>query len=85
MVPGTRYPRRSLAALRCPVCVSLLWVPFIMRGGNFLYRKALVPNDPSYGDLWGLNNTGQAGGTADVDIDAPEAWDITTGGFTSVI
>ncbi|MCP4279778.1 MAG: S8 family serine peptidase, partial [Alteromonas sp.] len=52
---------------------------------NFLYRKALVPNDPSYGDLWGLNNTGQAGGTADVDIDAPEAWDITTGDSDVVI
>ncbi|WP_159581863.1 S8 family serine peptidase [Alteromonas sp. KUL106] len=52
---------------------------------NFLYRKALVVNDPSYGDLWGLNNTGQAGGTDDVDIDAPEAWDITTGDSDVVI
>ena len=52
---------------------------------NYLYRKSLVPNDPSYGDLWGLNNTGQAGGTEDVDIDAPEAWDITTGDSDIVI
>lgn len=52
---------------------------------NYLYRKALVTNDPSYGDLWGLNNTGQAGGTEDVDIDAPEAWDITTGDSDVVI
>lgn len=52
---------------------------------NYLYRKALIPNDPSYGDLWGLNNTGQAGGTDDVDIDAPEAWDITTGDSDVVI
>lgn len=52
---------------------------------NYLYRKSLVPNDPSYGDLWGLNNTGQAGGTEDVDIDAPEAWDITTGDSDVVI
>ncbi len=29
--------------------------------------------------LWGLNNTGQDGGTPDADIDAPEAWSITTG------
>lgn len=36
------------------------------------------PNDPNYlsGVLWGLNNTGQDGGTADADIDAPEGWDI---------
>lgn len=52
---------------------------------NYLYRKALIPNDPSLGDLWGLNNTGQAGGTNDVDIDAPEAWDITTGDRDVVI
>lgn len=29
--------------------------------------------------LWGMNNEGQTGGTADADIDAPEAWNIQTG------
>jgi hypothetical protein len=28
---------------------------------------------------FGLNNTGQTGGVADADIDAPEAWDISIG------
>ena len=37
------------------------------------------PNDPDFGELWGLHNEGQTGGTTDADIDAPEAWDITTG------
>ncbi len=38
------------------------------------------PNDPKFtdGTLWGLNNTGQNGGTADADIDAPEGWDHLT-------
>jgi subtilisin family serine protease len=36
-------------------------------------------DDPSFGSQWGLNNTGQSGGTPDADIDAPEAWDVTTG------
>ena len=40
---------------------------------------ATVPNDPNFEELWGLNNTGQTGGTPDADIDAPEAWDIQTG------
>jgi subtilisin family serine protease len=40
---------------------------------------ANVPNDPNFNNLWGLNNTGQTGGKADADIDAPEAWDIQTG------
>lgn len=45
---------------------------------------ALVPNDPSIGNCWGLNNTGQFGGTPDADIDAYEAWDIFTG-FGNII
>jgi serine protease len=36
------------------------------------------PNDLD-SKLWGLNNTGQDGGKADADIDAPEAWTIHTG------
>jgi len=35
--------------------------------------------DDLHNKLWGLNNTGQTGGTSDVDIDAPEAWTLTTG------
>lgn len=34
-----------------------------------------APNDPRFEELWGLHNTGQTGGTADIDIDAPEAWE----------
>ncbi len=37
-----------------------------------------IPNDPNFNQLWGLNNTGQNGGKADADIDAPEAWVRTT-------
>lgn len=39
----------------------------------------VIPNDTRFTDLWGLDNTGQTGGTNDADIDAPEAWEITTG------
>ena len=41
---------------------------------NYLYEALATPNDPSYGQMYGLNNTGQTGGTADADIDAPEGW-----------
>jgi thermitase len=48
----------------------------------------VVPSDPSFGLQWGLNNVGQVydgrSGTEDADIDAPEAWGITTGS-TAVI
>ena len=46
---------------------------------NYVIELALSPDDPQLGSLWGLNNTGQTGGTIDADIDAPEAWNITTG------
>ena len=35
-----------------------------------------TPNDPRFRELYGLNNTGQTGGVADADIDAPEGWDV---------
>ena len=44
-----------------------------------------TPNDPQFGVLWGLHNTGQAGGTPGADIDAPEAWNITTGSSAVVV
>ncbi|WP_017716773.1 S8 family serine peptidase, partial [Kamptonema formosum] len=47
--------------------------------------QATSPNDPGYPQLWGLNNTGQSGGTPDADIDAPEAWDIQKGNPNLVI
>jgi thermitase len=34
-----------------------------------ILRATTVPNDPRFGELWGLNNSG------DADIDAPEGWD----------
>ena len=52
---------------------------------NWIYRPTAVPNDPRFGELWGLNNTGQSGGTPDADIDAPEAWNTTTGSASVVV
>jgi len=55
---------------------------------NQTYHLAATPNDEFFSLLWGLDNTGQTyssnppttlSGTADADIDAPEAWEVTTG------
>jgi thermitase len=43
---------------------------------NFVLHALATPNDPMYTQEYGLNNTGQTGGTADADIDAPEGWDL---------
>ncbi len=47
---------------------------------NLIYHVQLTPNDPLFSpNAWHLYNYGQSGGLVDADIDAPEAWDITTG------
>lgn len=47
---------------------------------DYRVRALVMPNDPQFtdGSLWALHNTGQNGGVADADIDAPEAWNIRT-------
>src|SRR6266567_7960763 len=46
---------------------------------NFIVQALVVPNDPQLGLLWGLDNG------SDADIDAPEAWGITTGSSNVVV
>jgi hypothetical protein len=63
-----------------------------LRGGDDLVAETLealnavttFPNDTRFNEQWALHNTGQTGGVPDADIDAPEAWDFTTGGLTSL-
>ncbi|MBI1871608.1 MAG: S8 family serine peptidase [Chlamydiae bacterium] len=52
---------------------------------DYIVQTMAIPNDPSFSSLYGLNNTGQTGGTVDADIDAPEAWDITKGSTSVVV
>jgi alpha-tubulin suppressor-like RCC1 family protein/Tol biopolymer transport system component/subtilisin family serine protease len=48
---------------------------------NYILRKAALPNDPRFSELWGLKNTSYP--TA--DIDAEQAWNTTTGSRTIVV
>lgn len=50
---------------------------------NHIIQERIIPNDTQFSALWNMHNIGQSGGIADADIDAPEAWNITTGGLTS--
>ena len=57
---------------------------------NFTVRASdVTPNDPFLPRLWGLDNTGQTvnwtTGTADADIDAKEAWSVSTGSPNVVV
>lgn len=50
---------------------------------NYIIRSASLPSDPLFGYQWGLHNTGQSvnnvAGINNIDINAPEAWDINQG------
>lgn len=60
---------------------------------NYIYKRLLVPNDPSYGELWGLHNTGQTvtGQTyassklSGADMNMEAAWDMTAGNCSSIV
>ncbi|MBH0037981.1 S8 family serine peptidase [Pseudoalteromonas sp. SWN166] len=52
---------------------------------DYRVSMASTPNDPRFDELWGLNNEGQTGGTVDADIDAVEAWAISTGSRDVVV
>ncbi len=74
---GTSVPS-ALASLRCS-----FWVDYVEP--DYTVRVATVPSDPQFSSLWGLNNTGQTGGTPDADIDAARAWDLTTGSSSTIV
>lgn len=56
---------------------------------NYIGQLSVVPNDQFFNLQYGLHNTGQTiqtvVGTPDADIDAPEAWDITTGSSSVIV
>ncbi len=46
---------------------------------DFRVQASAIPNDSRFSEQWNLHNTGQTGGAIDADVDAPEAWDQSTG------
>lgn len=81
-VDGASYESLSIWASHESV-VQYVEPNFVACSGSVI--ESTVPDDSNLTQLWGLNNTGQTGGTTDADIDAPEAWDIQTGSGNVVI
>jgi PKD repeat protein len=52
---------------------------------NYILHTSQLPNDPRFGELYGLHNIGQTNGTVDADVDGPEAWDRSTGSSTVIV
>jgi serine protease len=56
---------------------------------DILYAISTTPNDTHFGQLYGLLNLGQViqgqTGIVDADIDADDAWDVSTGSTANVV
>jgi subtilisin family serine protease len=56
---------------------------------TFSRSSGVLPNDPYFEQLWGLNNTGQSingkQGVSGVDVNTLKAWEITTGNEDIVV
>ncbi len=52
---------------------------------DYRVHLTISPNDPQFASQWALQNVGQTGGKLDADIDAPEAWDVTTGSSSTIV
>src|SRR3989441_1693970 len=55
---------------------------------NYIVQADALPNDTSFGILWGLRNFGQVvgtPGTPGADIQTPLAWDVSTGSAANVV
>ena len=87
-VQKLRANRRGAMDITVPAGMSAVeFVALLQSEGVLEYAEVntigryeqVIPNDTRFNELWGLNNTGQTGGTSDADIDAPEAWELTTG------
>jgi subtilisin family serine protease len=56
---------------------------------NYIVHTNVFPNDSRFGELWGLQNTGQpilgVPGTPGADIKATLAWDVSTGSRANVV
>jgi subtilisin family serine protease len=69
--------------------VALAVALVVANAAAALASQVVMPNDPSFGSQWALANTGQSvngvTGTPGADIDATEAWALTTGDPSAVV
>jgi len=74
-----RVPDSNLVACLCDSLSGRPEVVFAQPVGVAETCDQRIPDDPLFNQQWALHNTGQSGGTPDVDVDAPEAWWILLG------
>lgn len=77
--PAERAVEEMLTQYQTDGRVEYVEPNYMGRGGDF------VPNDTLFPQQWYLNNTGQASGRPDADIDAVEGWQVTQGSSSVVV
>ena len=85
-IPGLHHVKLALGVQAHQAMATYLKHPDVAYvEPNYIVSINAIPNDPSFPSQVGFNNTGQTGFPVDADIDAPEAWDITTGSNDVVV
>jgi len=56
-----------------------------VEANTVIFANGVIPNDPKFGELYGLRNDGSTGGSLGADINATNAWSITTGSRDVVV
>ncbi|WP_152052840.1 S8 family serine peptidase [Tautonia marina] len=81
LVPGMRtVPVREGSSVEEALAFARSDPRVLYAQPDYVVSITASPDDPRFGSLWGLNNTGQSvGGLPGADISALEAWSVTTG------
>ncbi|HJQ80684.1 MAG TPA: S8 family peptidase, partial [Lacipirellulaceae bacterium] len=80
LVPGLQRVRLTGGLTLDAALAALRGDPHVLYAEpDYRVRIAGLSTDPRFSEQWDFHNAGQSGGTIDADIDAPEAWDVTTG------
>lgn len=78
-LPKGADPDAVAAQLRMNPAVEIAEPNYLIKGAE------LIPNDGRFPEQWALKNNGQTGGQTGSDINAPAAWETTTGSPSTII
>src|SRR5881275_2765591 len=81
-----RRPSKASRAARSPSSSRARARPDVLYAEpNYVRHKLAAPNDTRYAEQWSLKNNQRFGSGPGADIDAEQAWDITTGSRSVVV
>ncbi len=85
LIPGLRIAKVAPEHTLDAVAALKMRPDVLYAEPDYILHRDDLPNDTRFGELYGLKNTGQSGGTIGADIHAQQAWDITHGSSSVVV